>query len=478
MRNPFKIFLVKQEEKKASLVALLSFVALNAVMVCAYADKFMKVSESYWNTVVRTFGVSGFDPITYTVITDWEAKYNVYRHPFLAFFVYPLNLINNLLISLTGLNFAQILVALLLVFCGFYTYIFTYRILRELIKISRWDATMLSAMLFSFAYVMLSFIVPDHFGPSMFLLVLSLYICGKCIERGRKLKIWQTVVLFMLTAGVTLSNGVKTFIYSLFVNGRSFFRIKHLLLAVLLPSALIWGFARWEYRTFVWPGEMARKEAKAKANEQKRQRLFQAFCDTTSLKDSAEIRKAFQQHMNKRIKARYLADRKKAWNKNKGTPMAKGEFLRWTDVSTSRLETAVENLFGESLQLHRDHLLKDTLRSRPVIIPYRWAVSYVVEALIVLLFVAGIWCGRRSRFLWMCLSGFAFDMFLHLGLGFGINEVYIMSAHWLFVMPVAMAFLFKALSGRSLLALRTLALLLTAYLFIYNGILTVGYLVS
>ena len=182
--------------------------------------------------------------------------------------------------------------------------------------------------------------------------------------------------------------------------------------------------------------------------------------------------------MNKRIKARYLADRKKAWTKNKGTPMAKGEFLRWTDVSTSRLETAVENLFGESLQLHRDHLLKDTLRSRPVIIPYRWAVSYVVEALIVLLFVAGIWCGRRSRFLWMCLSGFAFDMFLHLGLGFGINEVYIMSAHWLFVMPVAMAFLFKALSGRSLLVLRTLALLLTAYLFIYNGILTVGYLVS
>ena len=42
---------------------------------------------------------------------------------------------------------------------------------------------------------------------------------------------------------------------------------------------------------------------------------------------------------------------------------------------------------------------------------------------LVLLFIGGIWCGRRSRFLWMALGGFAFDMFLHMGLGFGINEV-------------------------------------------------------
>lgn len=143
------------------------------------------------------------------------------------------------------------------------------------------------------------------------------------------------------------------------------------------------------------------------------------------------------------MKAKYVKDHQKAWNKHTGKPMGKGEFIKWTDISTSRSETAVENLFGESIQLHDQHLLQDTLRSRPVIVPYSWIINYVVEAVIVLLFIGGIWCGRRSRFLWMALGGFAFDMFLHMGLGFGINEVYIMGAHWLFVMPMAMAFVVK-----------------------------------
>ena len=45
------------------------------------------------------------------------------------------------------------------------------------------------------------------------------------------------------------------------------------------------------------------------------------------------------------------------------------------------------------------------------------------------------------------MSFFAMDMALHLGLGFGINEIYIMSPHYLFVIPIAAAFLLKRLHG-------------------------------
>ena len=107
------------------------------------------------------------------------------------------------------------------------------------------------------------------------------------MQNGTRFNIWQTVLLFFVTAGVTLSNGVKIFIYALFTNGKKFFRIKYLLLAVLLPSALIWVFARWEYRTFVLPKEKARHEARLKKSAETRQKLFNAFADTTSLKDSA-----------------------------------------------------------------------------------------------------------------------------------------------------------------------------------------------
>ena len=49
-----------------------------------------------------------------------------------------------------------------------------------------------------------------------------------------------------------------------------------------------------------------------------------------------------------------------------GEPMGETGFLNWTDVSTSRWDVAVENLFGESLQLHRDHLLGDIATHRVI----------------------------------------------------------------------------------------------------------------
>lgn len=463
----------------ASVCALCVLIALHAMMISKTFNTFLHTGGAHWNIFIKNFVVSGFDPITYSMVTYWEANYNVYRHPFLSFMVWPLSLLDGWLMDMTGLNLVQFIVAVPLLFFAFYSFIFIFRIFRDIIKIRRFEATVLSAMLFSFAYVMIAAVVPDHFCVSMFLLVFALYISGLKIQNGTRLSIWQTVLLFFVTAGVTLSNGVKIFIYALFTNGKKFFRIKYLLLAVLLPSALIWVFARWEYRIFVLPKEKARHEARLKKSAETRQKLFKAFADTTSLKDSAEIKKAFAKEMNKRVKAKYVKDHQKAWNKHTGKPMGKGEFIKWTDISTSRSETAVENLFGESIQLHDQHLLQDTLRSRPVIVPYSWIINYVVEAVIVLLFIGGIWCGRRSRFLWMALGGFAFDMFLHMGLGFGINEVYIMGAHWLFVMPMAMAFVVKQTeNGRFRTWLRVLLVVLTLWLWAYNGTLLAGYLLG
>ena len=102
-------------------------------------------------------------------------------------------------------------------------------------------------------------------------------------------------------------------------------------------------------------------------------------------------------------------------------------------------------------------------------VEYDIKANYFVEAAVVLLFLAGITCGIRSRLLWLALSWFGFDMALHLGLGFGINEVYIMSPHWLFVLPVAMAFLFRRARGWRLAALRAVVACLAAYMLAHNG---------
>ena len=468
-----KLLKIRKEERVPAAGALLLLTALQVLVVVRYFDAFSRLTEQVRKTVLQLFQISGFDPLTYIAVSDWDTVYNVYRHPLLAFFVYPLYWLNRGLLLLTGLNLMQVVVAALLLFSAFYSFIFMLRIARDIIGVSLTDSVLLATLLFSFAYVLIAAAVPDHFMLSMLMLLLTLYVCGRLQQSGRRLSAVQTVLLFILTAGISLNNGIKTYLAALFTNGRRFFHWRFLLLGVILPCALMWGFARVEYKHFVWPKEMARHELKMKKDREVRQQVAKAFADTASVKDSATVAAGVKAIMNKRAKEKYRRDHQKIWNRNTGKPMAKGEFMRWTDISTSRWQTAVENLFGESLQLHEDYVLGDVLRNRPVIVHYRWWGNYMVEAVLVALLLTGIWCGRRSRFLWMAMSFFALDLLLHMGLGFGINEVYIMTPHWVYVLPIAIGYLLKHSANRWL---RVVIAGLAAYLLVWNLALLVEFL--
>ena len=459
--TPLKIFKIKPEERIQSAIALIIIIALNALFIYRMHELFMQPGFGpYFKTFERELHLSGYDPLTYMGVTDWDAVYQVYRHPLLSFMIWPLWLINQALTWMLGVNCVQYLVAALLIFCSYYSYIFMYRIHREVIELQRWDATLLTAYFFSFAYILMSVIVPDHFTISMFLLLVTLYVSGVCIKKCREFKWWQSALFFYITAGVTLSNGIKVFLSGFFVNLRDFFRPKYLLLAVILPAALLWGTATWEYRTYVLPKEKARAELKARLAEKEKARVAKM---TAEEKAQYDEKKAKREQRLKRQAAK------------SGKPMEDYGFLKWTDISTSRWESTYENLFGESLQFHQDYLLEDTLVRRPVFVKYRWTLSYVVEGLILLLAIAGIWFGRKSRFLWLCLSCMAFDMFIHVGLGFGLNEVFIMTPHYMFVLPIATAFLFRDIQARWL---RISVVVLMLYLFIYNGYLLTDFLLS
>lgn len=492
MRKLFNIFRLSREERWPALAVLSLLLVLNGLLVAHYYGLFTPLHDDYWSLFVRKFVVSGYDPITYYVVSSWEARYNVYRHPLLAFYMYIPYLLNRGLMWLTGINCALFIVAAMQVLWSFYAFVFARRIMREIIGLSATEATLMAALLFSFAYVLVASFVPDHFMLSMLLLLIALYIAGVRIKKGRTFKTWQSVLYFLLTAGTSLNNGLKIFLCGLFVNGKGFFRPKYLLLAVMLPAALLWGFARFEYRVFVWPGEQQRhaeKAARQRAEAQKKKTIaLQQKNDSTASSPSTASTSASSSSPSpsstspspKNSVGSSTAAASPSPVKKKrqiqGKPIARGEFMRWTDITTSRTESVVENLFGESIQLHPDYLLQDIMRQRPVILHYTHWWNYAAEALVAALFLIGIWCGRRSRFLWLVLSFFGLDMLLHVGLGFGLNEVYIMSPHWIYAIPIAAAFTLSALSGRRRKWLAAVISLLTVYLYIYNLWLIVGYL--
>ncbi len=490
MKKIFDIFKIKKEERWLALGIFLALAILNGVVIARYAGTFTLITDDYYKNFIRHFCVSGFDPLTYWVLSDWNAAYNVYRHPLLAFYMYIPYLINMGLMKLTGYNCALFIAVIIQMFCGFYATLFLQRIFREVLELDKAASSILTLLFFSFGYVMVTCIVPDHFVISMLLLTLALYVSGRRIKHNHPLKIWQTVVYFVLTAGTSLNNGLKIFFSALFVNRKRFFRPKYLLLAVILPAALLWGFCRWEYRTFVWPVEIARKEMKAKKaaeKEARQERMAQLKQIKDSLtKDSIQRglkiitpEEIAQKAKNDSIqKAKQLArnEARKKRGPKQGAPIMKGEFMNWTDATSSRTLSIVENLMGESIQLHQDYVLQDELRHRPMFVNYRYAFNYIVEALIIILFLAGIWAGRKSRYLWLVMSYFGLDMLLHIGLGFGLNEVYIMSGHWIYALPIAIGFLLKETRHqRYSLCLKSLLLTIGLFLLIYNGILIIGY---
>lgn len=494
MKTIKDIFGIRREERCLALVLLAIIVALNVLVICKYYYLFTPLSDNYWKLFINNFHISGFDPITLSVVSNWHSGYTVFRHPLLAFFMYVPYLINQALMWLTGINCAVFIVATIQVVCAFYSGIFSYRIFRQVVQCSRAQSTLLTFFFFSLAFVLVTSIVPDHFVISMMLLLLTLWVTGRKMLSGRPMTKWQTFVLFVLTAGTSLNNGAKTFLAALFANGKRFFRPAFLFLAVALPAALVWETGQVAYHKLVWPGEMARKKARAERAEAQKKRaqeaqLAQAKKDTLQADsflalaashrisaDSARVLRITADSI-RQGKHHKAAPAKKRCSKL-GVPIAKEGYMSWTDISTSRLWSIIENLFGESIQLHRDHLLEDEFRSRPMIIHYRSPLSYVVEALVVALFVIGIWCGRRSKFMWLCFSFFALDMALHIGLGFGINEVYIMSAHWIYVIPIAAAFALKSAMQRWGSKAFFALTLLTIYLWVYNVSLIVTYLVS
>ena len=464
MKEVFGLFRIKPEERVQAAVALTVIVLLNALFIFRLHELFLQPGFGpYWKVFERELHLSGYDPYTYLTVTDWDVVYEAHRHPLLAFFIWPLWLLNQGLTWVFGVNCVQYVVALVVIASSLYSYVFLYRIHREIVGLRRDDATLLTMFAFSMAYLLLSVIVPDHFTVSMFLLLMTFYISGICIRKGREFRWWQSAVLFFITAGVTLSNGVKVFLSGFFVNRRDFFRPKYLLLAVLLPSALLWGIAVWQHYTFVEPRQQAREKVERLKSERVKERVAQMSPDERARYEAKKAR-------------REAVLRKQA--EKTGKPMEDHGYLKWTDISTSRWQTIYENLLGETIQFHRRHFLEDTLVGRPLFVPYLSVFSYVIEALVVLLALMGVWYGRRSRFLWLCLSCLAIDMGIHLVLGFGINEVFIMAPHFLFILPIATAYLLKERRREGGHAIRLAITALTAYLFTYNGILLTYFLLT
>lgn len=440
------IFKIKKEERIPSLIALLVFVLLNGLFFYKYSNLFLQAHHvSYWQLFAKTYHVSGFDAWSYIFMSNGKLYFEIPRHPLFAVILYPFYLINKELIATGDTNYAMIFMAILLIASAYYSFIFIYRVFREIIEVGKKDCLLLSAMLYSFGMVMVSMLVPDHFCWSLFLLTITLYLAGKAMKEKKQLSAWTIGILSFLTGGVTLSNIAKTYLAAWFVNGKKVFAWKNMV-AMILPAILLVGTAYLIYTEIREPQFHTDKKIEIKAHA----------------KDTLQAHKDSIHH------AWVLA--------HTGEPMKKEGFWKWTDMSTSRSDALIHNMMGESIQLHNSYLLDDMCVNRPTVVKYNYVFNYIIEGIVALLFILGIIVAVRHRFFLMALSWLALDICIHFVMGFGLNEMYIMACHWIFIIPISIAYMLKSLTPSRQTIVRGITLLLTLYLWVWNGYLVFSYM--
>lgn len=436
--------ILRKEERPIAVVALVVFAALNALLIANHWQSFTRGAHvGFWSVFYNHLNMSGYDIFSLIFISCMRLHWNALRHPLFVVLLLPLFGLNRLIMPPTEFNAAVLLMAALLVATDVWGAVLMHRLLRDVVEVRRVDAALLTALFYGFAHVMIATMVPDHFALSLPLLLLTLLIAGRKLKEGKPMKLWQSALLFFLTAGVTLTNGVKVALAAWFTGGRKVFAWRSIA-SFVVPTLLLGAIYVWQQDAIVAPQERKIKRIEA----------------AVAKKDPARIAK-LQEH-NDFVK-----------QQNGEALTTSVPLLEWSDITTDRWQSAVDNLFGESLQLHRDYLLEDVQQTRPVFVQYRSALNYVVEALLVVLLVVGAWTARREKFFLMVLAWFGFDMLMHMGFGFGLNEVYIMTAHWAFIIPIAAGYILRRSNS---MAPRVLVAALAVWLWAYNAAIVIGYL--
>lgn len=278
--------------------------------------------------------------------------------------------------------------------------------------LGRWQSYLLTAFFFGFAYILIATFVADHFCLSLFVMLLTLYMAVYKRLSDEQFSMKSSVFLVLLAAGITLTNGVVVWLMVCFTNGKGMLSWRKILAIAVLPMC------------FLMLLSMTLSSQKQEVN----------YPVVT------QMRNVYHQE------------------------------------GTNIVDNVIENFFGESIQLHRKHVLGDVLMKRPLIVRYTHSLQYVVEGIILFLFMVGLWYGRHYWLCWLCMAIFAFSFLLHIVIGFASNEVYIMASHWAYVIPVIIALLLKGSNMKWRRVNVALLTLITIYLWIYHSILLYNYL--
>ena len=144
MYNPLKIY---RREWPGVALTVIVLGTLHALSISKFLPLFSHhLHGGLWKVFIEHYHISGYDPKMYSIITRWSTEYDVSRHPLLNLLLYPLYHFNKWLMQQTGINCMQFIVAALLLACAVYSFVYLFRILSRVLRLSWADSMLLSGL--------------------------------------------------------------------------------------------------------------------------------------------------------------------------------------------------------------------------------------------------------------------------------------------------------------------------------------------
>ena len=254
--------------------------------------------------------------------------------------------------------------------------------------------------------LLLSTFTVESYPLSMVLLVLSLLCLSSQLKQEKRLSGWQVTLWSLLLGGVTLTNFAKPLSLLLLSKEVSLWqRVRKVLLPTLLLLALVVAVG--------------------------------CFYQQRGASQGAE------------------------------EPMLTAQVNDLLRFQT-RSADLVPDFFGHPLlisdlemrELHGETVLRPT--------PYDcWAMELLPWG-VVLLLLSMIWVGRRDPLAWAIPLYLAVDVAVHLIGGYGLDEAVIFGGHWVFLVPMALGWLYHVLPKQAYRYMDLALLLLSIYMCTHN----------
>ena len=387
------------------------------------------------------FEFSGYDLIlTGWIKTPYESIMATVRHPLMIVFLIPVSILYNTINSdYVILLFISVIYSL--------TNIVLYRTIRYNFNTALNHCILLIFLFNSFSYVLSMSFVPESYNISQLLLVWSFYkFTGK--KQLSKKNLW---LMFMLTAGITVTNGLKIILAWIFRNKAYKTNIKQVIIVSII------------FLSIITPVYLISKNI-YNLNS------FHSDVSSNNITENVKLKSYTQTHENDKATNILIKN-----NQKTSVP----GFMKFIgNEGIPYFKNILENFMGEAVLFHDSKLQQDVSKSRPVIVNYRHIINYVLITILYLLFFYNLYLIKGTDIFMFSILFLGVDILIHLIGMYGFNELYIFSPHWLFLIPIVIAAGFKIQSKIIKIISTVLILLCTCLLSVLNFTNLFSFLIS